>query len=52
MRNELRIAGLLGAILLTVSASGQTAPNTPASAVPILQGTALPMYLPSRRPPM
>ena len=46
MRNELRIAGLWAAILLTVSASGQTAPNTPASAVPILQGAALPMYPP------
>ncbi len=47
MRNELRIAGLWAVILLTVSASGQTAaPNTPASAVPILQGAALPMYPP------
>jgi hypothetical protein len=46
MRNELRIAGLWAAILLTVSASGQTAPNTSASAVPILQGAALPMYPP------
>ena len=46
MRNELRIAGLWVAILLTVSASGQTAPNTPAPAVPILQGSALPMYPP------
>ena len=46
MRNELRIAGLWAAILLTVSASGQTAPNTPASAVPILQGSTLPMYPP------
>lgn len=46
MRNELRIAGLWAAILLTVSASGQTAPNTPAPAVPTLQGAALPMYPP------
>jgi len=46
MRNELPIAGLWAAILLTVSAPGQTAPNTPASAVPILQGAALPIYPP------
>ncbi len=46
MRNELCIAGLWAAILLTVSASGQTAPNTVASAVPILQGAALPTYPP------
>src|SRR5271154_161230 len=46
MCNKLRIVGLWVAILLTVSASGQTAPNTPASTVPILQGAALPMYPP------
>jgi hypothetical protein len=46
MRNELRIVGLWAAILLPVSASGQTAPNTVASAAPILQGSALPMYPP------
>lgn len=45
MRNKLRVAGLWAAIL-TVSASGQTTSKTPAPAVPILQGSVLPMYPP------
>ncbi len=44
MRNELRIVGLLAAVLLTISASGQTASNAPAA--PILRGAALPVYPP------
>src|SRR5271154_2908756 len=46
MRNELRIVGLLAAVLMAVSASGQTAPEAAAPAVPILQGAALPVYPP------
>ena len=46
MRNELRIAGLLVAVSLAVSASGQAAPNTATPAVPLLQGAALPLYPP------
>jgi hypothetical protein len=47
MRHKLRIACLwAAAILLSVSASGQTVPSTTAQAVPILQGSSLPMYLP------
>ncbi len=46
MRNELRIAALSVAVLLTASTSGQTSPNTVAPAVPILLGSTLPMYPP------
>ena len=46
MRNELRVVGLLGVALMAVSALGQAAQNAAASAVPILQGAALPVYPP------
>jgi hypothetical protein len=46
MRIELRIVGLLAVVLMTVSASGQTAPEAAAPAVPILQVAALPVYPP------
>lgn len=52
MRNELRIIGLWAAILLAVSAFGQTAPKAVTPVVPILQEAALPMYLQSPGPPM
>ena len=45
MQNQLRIVGLLAAVLMAVSASGQTAPAA-APAVPILQVAALPVYPP------
>jgi len=46
MRNQLRIVGLLAAVLMAISASGQTVPEAPAPAVPILQAAALPVYPP------
>jgi Gram-negative bacterial TonB protein C-terminal len=46
MRNELRIVGLLGVVLMAISAPGQTAPSAAAPAVPILQEAALPVYPP------
>jgi hypothetical protein len=46
MRKELRMACLLAAILLSISASGQTVPSSTVQAVPILQGASLPMYPP------
>jgi hypothetical protein len=43
MRNKLRIVGLFSVIALV---SGQTAQNRATQEVPILQGSALPMYPP------
>jgi outer membrane biosynthesis protein TonB len=46
MRNELRTVGLLGVILMAISAHGQTTPSAAVPAVPILQRGALPVYPP------
>ena len=46
MRNALHIVGLLSVVLMAISASGQTTLSAAASAVPILQGAALPVYPP------
>jgi len=46
MRNQLLIVALLAAVLVAVSASGQTAPEAAKPAVPILQVAALPVYPP------
>jgi hypothetical protein len=46
MRNELRIVGLLGIVLMAISASGQAVPRAAAPTVPVLQGAALPLYPP------
>jgi hypothetical protein len=46
MRNQLRIVGLLAVVLMAVSASGQTAPESATPAVPILQVAARPVHPP------
>jgi hypothetical protein len=46
MRNELRIVGLLGVVLMAISAPGQAVLKEAVPAVPILQGAALPVYPP------
>jgi len=46
MQNKLQAVALLLGSLLAVPAFGQTTPASPAPAVPLLQGAALPVYPP------